>query len=171
LLRRYLIAQNKKDWMLDILDETFNNFHRYTFMFPILSRLEHEMHEAMLNDQPITADFLNTRCAELFSEAYSDAIEIDSKRIGIRWSQFGHFFVPYYFYTYTLGIAAGNVLAEKIYQGDLDLRDRYLNMLASGNSKTTPELFAMVGIDLTNPELIRGVFKILNEYLDILETF
>lgn len=169
LLRRQIVESGDPSLLLAMLDETFANFHRYTFLFPVLAGVEHDAHERILSHKPITADSLSEKCVELFSNAYGDSLTIDRDRAGIRWAQFEHFYMPYYLYSYAIGISAANVLADRVLAGDTDTRDRYLQLLESGSSRSVIDLNESVGINPRSPEMIRGAFAVLTQYIDLLE--
>jgi len=170
LLRSYLVKSGREDLIPGMLDETFSNFHRYTFLFPILATLEHEIHTAVLESKPTSAAKISERCLELFSSGYGDSLASSGKQTGIQWAQYSHFFVQYYFYAYTVGISAATVIAERIISGDTGYRDRYLEALSMGGSRPLLDIYAHIEIDPASPELVRGAFRTLSSFIDLLES-
>ncbi|MFV9507133.1 MAG: oligoendopeptidase F [Oscillochloridaceae bacterium umkhey_bin13] len=170
LLRGHLLAQQpSREVEIAILEEAMNNFHRYLFLMPILSQLEQYAHEQVESGQPITADLLGARLADLFQRGYGPAATVDPDRDGIIWAQFPHLYEAYYVYQYASGIAAANALAADLLAGVPEARERYLRFLSAGSSLYPLEALAVAGIDMTDPAPMDRAFAILDQYVSRLE--
>ena len=62
-----------------------------------------------------------------------------------------------------------NKIANKIYEGDIKTRDKYLEMLKSGSTKTPLDTLKIVGIDMTKKEVYDSAIKMFNEMIDEFE--
>jgi oligoendopeptidase F len=98
-----------------------------------------------------------------------DAVELTE---GYRtwWSYIPHFMgTPGYVYAYSYG----QLLALSVYrayeQQGTEFVPRYLELLASGGSKSPAELGAMVGLDLADPSFWDGGLAIVGEQLEAAE--
>ncbi|HRN18379.1 MAG: oligoendopeptidase F [Truepera sp.] len=157
---------------LAVLDEAFYNFHRYFFIMPTLVRFELEAHQAVARGEGLTSSRLIGMMQRLFQEGYGDAIQAD-ERTGITWAQFGHLYMPFYTFQYSVGIAAAAALASEVragYEaGDRGPAERYLAFLKAGSAVKPLDLFRATGVDMTTPAPIEKAFSVLDGYVHELE--
>lgn len=157
---------------LAILDEAFYNFHRYFFIMPTLVRFELEAHRAVERGEGLTSQRLVGIMQGLFQEGYGDVIRAD-ERTGITWAQFGHLYMPFYTFQYSVGIAAAAALAADVREGhergDTAPAERYLAFLRAGSALEPLELFRAAGVDMTTPAPIEKAFAVLEGYVRELE--
>jgi oligoendopeptidase F len=109
------------------------------------------------------------RCADLFTEAYGDAMEIDRDRVGILWATFGHLYVDYYVFQYATGISGAHALSKRILSGAEGAVDDYLSFLKAGSSLYPIDALKVAGVDLTKPDAVEESFQILAGMVDRLE--
>ena len=157
------------DFQLAVIDEAMNNIHRYFFIMPTLARLELDMHERIERGQGITADYLTGMTADLFAEAYGDALVMDRDRVGITWSEFGHLYANYYVYQYATGISAANALAVGVVSGDPEKARAYRAFLSAGSSLYPLDALKLAGVDMTTPEPVERAFGVLAGLVDRLD--
>ncbi len=170
LVRDYLFkTQNDATFQLALVEEAMSNFHRYFFIMPTLARWELEMHQRFEKGEPLNAQIMSTRCAELFKEGYGEEVEFDQDRIGITWAQFGHMYMDFYVYQYATGISAANALANGVLQGKVRAAENYLNFLKAGNSTYPLDALKMAGVNMTTPEPVEQAFAVLASYVDKFE--
>lgn len=106
---------------------------------------------------------------EAFGEAYGDAVEFDPRRMGVKWAQFCHFYSPYYFFQYAIGISAAMAIGQRILAKKEGVCDQYLEFLAAGGSDYPIQIFKMVGIDISSPGVYADAFKVVEGYVRRLE--
>ena len=170
LLRAYLLdALTDRELQLAVLDEAMANFHRYFFVMPTLARFEREVHERVERGDGLTAELLEERMADLFSEAYGADFEVDRQRVGITWAQFPHLYLPFYVYQYATGISGAHALARGVLSGEPGAADRYVDFLRAGGSGYPLDLLRQAGVDLTSPEPIEETFAVLASLVERLE--
>ena len=170
LLRGGLLRNGvERDFELALLDETFDNFHRYLFLMPILSQFEQQIHQAAEAGEALTADGMSATLYALFQRAYGPAMRVDPARDGIVWAQFPHLYENFYVYQYASGIAAANALADGVLRDAPDATGRYLRFLSAGGSLYPLEALRLAGIDMTTPEPLDRAFSVLAGFVDRLE--
>ncbi|MER3483669.1 MAG: oligoendopeptidase F [Meiothermus sp.] len=157
------------EYKLAVLEEAFSNFHRYLFVMPTLARFEKELYERIEAGGAISAPFLNERLAELFTEGYGGAVEIDRERLGSGWMNFSHLYQPFYVYQYATGIAAANALAKDVLEQGEGAARRYLDFLKAGDAVYPLDALKIAGIDMTRPEPVERGFAVLKSMVDELE--
>jgi oligoendopeptidase F len=122
---------------------------------------ELQAHRLVEQDQPVTADVLNTIYASLLDAYYGDVI--DKEEISkVTWARIPHFFsTPYYVYQYATCFASTARLMQAIRSKDPaereDAVNRYLNLLRAGGSDYPMKLLARAGVDLSQPDTVRAV--------------
>lgn len=170
MVRAYLLENNPDpDFQIGVIEEAMANFHRYFLIMPTLARFELEMHEAVERGESVTAQRMIDRCADLFAEAYGDAMEIDRDRVGILWATFGHLYVDYYVFQYATGISGAHALSKRILSGAEGAVDDYLGFLKAGSSLYPIDALKMAGVDLTKSDAVEESFKVLSGMVDRLE--
>ena len=169
LLRAHVLKEADREMALAVLDEAFYFAHRYLFMMPTLSRVEHWLHGQYARGGTASASDLRAATVTAFARAYGDAVEFDPERLGMKWAQFTHLYSPFYMFQYAVGISAAMAIGARIVEGDTAIRDRYLTCLSLGASKPPIEIFAVVGIDIAAPETYRRAFAVVEGYVRALE--
>src|SRR5262249_15620189 len=151
----------ERDVQIAIIDEAFNNFHRYYFTMPMLARLEIAMHQRVERGEGMTADFLIKSFAEFLSEGYGSEVEVDEERDGIHWAEFTHLYANFYVFQYTTGIAAAHTLAQRILSGQPGSVERYQEFLKTGGAAYPLDALMKAGVDMRSPEPIETTFGVL----------
>lgn len=172
MLRAYLLAEKADDanFQLALIDEAMITFHRYFFIMPTLARFELAVYTQAEKSQPLTVHLFNDLCASYFAEGYGEALTDDPARTANTWSQFLHLYMPYYTFQYSVGISAAHAIAEEIVAGKNGAAENYLRFLAAGSSLYPQELFALAGVDLTNPAPVEKTFGVLAGMVERLES-
>lgn len=172
LVRAHLMQTRADDpvFQMALVDEAMSNFHRYFFIMPTLARFEFEVYTRAEQDKPLSADILNDLMAGLYAEGYGDTMADDRERTAITWAQFGHLYVPYYTFQYSIGISAAHALADQVLAGSNAAVDSYLNFLKAGNSLYTMDLFKLAGVDMAKPDVVEKTFDVLSDLVDRLDS-
>ena len=170
MVRGHLFETNADtQFQLTLLEEAFENFHRYFFIMPTLARFELDLHQRIERGEGVAADAMLQLMDELFAEGFGGHMEIDHDRHGIIWATFGHFYADYYVYQYATGISAANALAQRILAGTPGAAEDYVRFLQAGNSVYALEALKIAGVDLTQPEPVEAGFAVLASMVDRLE--
>jgi len=171
LVRAYLLeTQADPDFQIALIEEAMSNFHRYLLQMPTLARFEWQMHQDVSAGRGLTSTSLIECMADLFQEAYGEAMEIDRPRVGITWATFGHLYVYFYVFQYATGIAAAQALAARLLSGEQGARDGYLEFLRCGGARYPLDALDLAGVDLRTPEIIAEAFNVLTRLTDRLES-
>ncbi len=170
MVRSHLLAtQTDPLWQMAVIEEGMANFHRYLLIMPTLARFELEMHERVEQGQPLTAELMIDRMADLLAEAYGPAMTVARERVGITWATFNHLYRAYYVYTYATGIAAAHACARRVREGAPGAVAGYRRFLAAGNGMYPLDALAGVGVDMRSPEPVEEAFAVLAGLVDRLE--
>jgi oligoendopeptidase F len=107
--------------------------------------------------------------ADLYAEAYGEAVTVDRERVGITWALFPHLFGNFYVYQYATGISAANALAEVVLQEGPSAAERYVRFLSAGDALFPIEALKVAGIDMNSPEPVERAFGVLTRMIDRLD--
>jgi len=134
---------------------------------------ELQAHRLVEQDQPVTADALNTIYRSLLDAYYGDVIDREELS-QFTWARIPHFFsTPYYVYQYATCFASTARLMQGIRSGERgerqDAVNRYLNLLKAGGSDYPMNLLARAGVDLSQPDTVRAVAAELDALVARLE--
>jgi oligoendopeptidase F len=122
---------------------------------------ELQAHRLVEQDQPVTADVLNSIYGSLLRDYYGDVI--DAEEISrVTWARIPHFFsTPYYVYQYATCFASTARLMQDLRAKEpgrsAGAVERYLSLLKAGGSDYPMRLLARAGVDLSQPDTVRAV--------------
>ena len=148
---RLLEAEKDPGARLGLLSEAIEGQIATVFRQVAMNQFEDRVHNARRSEGELSVERFGELWAETQSELLGDSVEVTD---GYRswWSYVPHFIgSPGYVYAY----AYGQLLALSVYRiyqerGD-EIVPGYLEMLASGGSRSPEELGRLVGVDLTDP--------------------
>ena len=145
-----------------------------TFYTQVLfADFELQAHRLVEQDQPVTAETLNSLYRTLLTQYYGDAL--DEEEISrITWARIPHFFsTPYYVYQYATCFASTAKLMQDLCATGAarreDAVERYLTLLRAGGSDYPMDLLARAGVDLSQPDTVRAVATELDALVSRLE--
>jgi oligoendopeptidase F len=136
---------------LDLLADRIDGAVATVFRQMAMNRFEHLMHTGRRGEGELSVDRIAELWTESQAEMFGDSVEItDGYRMW--WSYIPHFInTPGYVYAY----AYGQLLALSVYRRYLDegpsFVPSYLELLATGGSRSPEDLGEIVGIDLADP--------------------
>src|SRR5713101_529140 len=166
---RLLAATDDPGARLALLAESLEGQIATVFRQVAMNRFEDRVHRERREAGELSIDRFNEHWAETQHAMLGDAVEITD---GYRtwWSYIPHFIgMPGYVYAY----AYGQLLALSVYRAYEQRGDafvpKYLELLASGGSRSPEELGAIVGLDLADPSFWDGGLAIVAEQLDAAE--
>ena len=166
---RLLDAATTDDERLSLLAERIDGAIATVFRQMAMNRFEHLFHTGRRTEGELSVDRINGFWVEAQSELFGDSVEI-TEGYHSWWSYVPHFInTPGYVYAY----AYGQLLALSAYgryreQGEAFV-PRYLELLASGGSRTPEELGSIVGIDLADPGFWDAGLALVEEQLTAAE--
>jgi oligoendopeptidase F len=130
-----------------------------------MNRFEHLIHTRRRNEGELSAEHFSQAWVETQKELFGDSVEV-TDGYATWWSYIPHFInTPGYVYAY----AYGQLLALSAYGRfkavGPEFVPQYLELLASGGSKTPEELTAIIGIDLADPGFWDAGLELVDEQL------
>jgi oligoendopeptidase F len=169
VFERLLAAAENDDQRLSLLAERLDTAMATVFRQMSMNRFEHLVHTRRRDEGELSPDRISELWVESQAELFGDSVQI-TDGYGIWWSYVPHFInTPGYVYAY----AYGQLLALSAYgrftlEGE-DFVPRYLQLLASGGSRSPEQLGAIVGIDLADPGFWDAGLGLIDEQLNAAE--
>ncbi len=163
---RLLDATSDANARLALLAESLEGQIATVFRQTAMNQFEDRVHTDRRENGELSVERFNEHWAATQAEMLDDSVEITP---GYRtwWSYVPHFIgTPGYVYAY----AYGQLLALSVYRAyeehGSEFVPRYLEMLATGGSRTPEELGRIVGVDLTDPGFWDGGLHIVESQLE-----
>ena len=171
MTRAYLRQNRAEDdeFQLALLEEAMSNYHRYLFQMLNLATFELEVFTRAEQGKPLSAGILQDIMKEIYVAGYGETMTDDPARTGTTWAQFGHLYIPFYTFQYSVGISAADMLTAKIRAGEAGAAENYIKFISTGSSMYTMDQFRLAGVDMTSPEPVKAAFKVLGSMVDQLE--
>ena len=170
LLFKYLYnnAKTKKE-KLSHLEKYISNIIATIYIQTMYSEFEYFAHTLVENGEPISKDILNKKYRELNEKYYGKGVNIIKEDNGSTWLRIPHFYRAYYVYKYATGMSSAINFASRIYNGDNDAKEKYLQFLKSGTSDYSINILRNAGVDLESSEAYDVVFNEINWALKEME--
>jgi oligoendopeptidase F len=154
------------DFQLALLEEAFSNYHRYMFQMLNLASFEFEVYSRAEQGKPLSTQILLDLMSEIYAAGYGETMSDDPSRTATTWAQFGHLYVPYYPFQYSVGISAADFLSQGVLAGADKAAENYLEFLKAGGSRYTMDLFKVAGVDMESREPVEKAFAVLSAMVD-----
>jgi len=132
------------------------------------AEFERDIHAMAERGEPLTAQTLSDTYAAINAKYYGPEM-VQHELVRYEWTRIPHFYYNFYVYKYSTSFAAAQYFAQKIFDGDTAVRDRYLEFLKSGSSRDPLETLKIAGVDLGDSKPIEAAFKVLEDALDEFE--
>ena len=118
--------------------------------------------------QPLTAEALNEKYAQLNALYYGEDIEPDPE-IALEWARIPHFYYNFYVYQYATGFASAIALSQRILKEGRPAVDDYLRFLSGGCSADPVSLLRGAGVDISSPAPIVDALKLFDALIGEME--
>ena len=151
----------KKTIINELLDDIKNTIYRQT----MFAEFELDIHNKSYNGETLSADKLNNIYYELVKKYHGDNVICDDE-IKYEWSYIPHFYSPFYVYQYATGYSIAFSIATKIYSGDKEMLNKYIDFLKSGSNDYPTNLVDKMGINIPD-----SIDQVLNKFGDLLNKF
>lgn len=118
--------------------------------------------------QPLTAESLNEKYAELNRLYYGEDIEPDPE-IALEWARIPHFYYNFYVYQYATGFTSAIALSQRILKEGRPAVEDYLHFLSGGCSADPVSLLKGAGVDISSPAPIVDALKLFDTLIGEME--
>ena len=133
----------------------------------MFAAFEEQAHQSVIDGDTLSADSLNALFNDLYAQFYPGITATDENGAG--WSYIVHFYLDYYVQNYAIAIAGAYSVVSDIESGRDGALVNYLEFLAAGDHLPADELYAVVGVDLSNGDYITPLVQKYQTLLDEVE--
>ena len=113
------------------------------------------------NGENLTRDDICNYYYDLNKKYFGDSVFVDEE-IKYEWEKITHFFRPFYVYKYATSMSVSIVIANRIYNGDTEFRDSYLNFLKLGGSMMPLDEIRTLGIEMEDGKIFKEAMESFN---------
>lgn len=168
-LNMYLI-QNSKDekFKINLLDKLIANFRNAVYHQTMFAEFEKNIHDLDRKGISLTKETLNEECYKLNKEYFCDEICVDDV-IKYEWARIPHFYNEFYVYQYATSYIAAVILSKNIQEGKKGTKDKYLDFLKLGSSKSPIDSLKIAGVDMEDSKVLKDAFCYFEDLIDELE--
>ncbi|MNI74407.1 Oligoendopeptidase F, plasmid [compost metagenome] len=122
---------------------------------------------------PMTTDAICETYYNLNKKYFGKVTEVD-KNICMEWARIPHFYNSFYVYKYATGMSAALSISNRIYNGDTETLNKYLEFLKSGCTQYPLDQLKGVGVDFTTSKPIEEALEVfrktVKELKDLIES-
>ena len=166
MLKEAETRQEKIFLLQTYLDEFQGGFYRQA----LFADFELRAHRAVEQGEALTKEALNRLYHDTYVTYYGDSTGMHPY-IDSTWSRIPHFLRTdnFYVYQYSTSFVAATALAKMILEEGEPAKERYLNLLRSGDSDYPIELLKTAGIDMTSSQPVIDTIAVFDAYVTELE--
>ena len=168
LIDHLLKVTTDKKMQLGLLDHYIRQIQGTVYIQALFAEFEREIHARAESGRPLTAANLKELCRSLYQKYFGPELVVDDI-YEINWGRIPHFYNDFYVYQYATGFSAAVLLSEKILEKGEPAVEKYLEFLKSGSSDYSINLLQRAGVDMTSPEPIVAVARLMGGLLDRME--
>jgi oligoendopeptidase F len=163
--KRLLALEDDPQRRLDLLAGRMEDSIATVFRQVAMNRFEDAVHTARREEGELSLEKLQELWLECQLNLFGDSV--DTEGYGTWWSYIPHFIgTPGYVYAYAYGfLFALSIFRKYETEGDA-LVEPYFDLLRAGGSRPPEDLAAMVGLDLTDPQIWASGIDALSSELD-----
>lgn len=129
------------------------------------SVFEKIVHEKIFNDEVLSEEDFN-KIFEKIIKKHNGPLVKESRYSKYNWARIPHFYMPFYYYKYSVGVCGACYVSKKILSDDKKFLHKYLDFLKLGGSMMPLDELKTIGFDLTNTKVIEEGIKYFDELID-----
>ena len=166
IMLKYLLKNSKsKKERLYLLDYYIQQIIGTFFTQVMFTEFELKAHETVENGGALTAESMRAMYRDIFEKYEGPDVHLmPINDIGCL--RISHFYREFYVYQYATSYAASQMLSQMILDGKPGAKEAYLQFIKTGSSAYPIDILKKAGIDMTSPEPVNNVFKVLKELVD-----
>ena len=169
LLNRYLYEHAETDEeRIFYLSKEIENYITSVFKQTMYTEYEKILYDYS-EGKTFSPEFLSSEFEKLVKEYYGDGIEYEDIKNN-SWMRLGKLYRwSYYPYKYATGLIMASVVVDMILNKKTLSSKDYVKFLSLGSSLYSLDLLKTIGIDLSNEDIIKNGFKVMEEDIERLK--
>lgn len=163
LLSFYMLkTSNNKNEKLMILNDLLDNYKATIYRQTMFAEFEKEMYRRREAGEALTNDIICDYYYDLNKKYFGDNVFVD-ENIKYEWERIPHFYNAFYVYKYATSMSASVYIAQKIFDGDVEFRDKYIEFLKMGDREFPIDELKTLGIDMSKSDIINDAVSKFDE--------
>ena len=169
LLLKYMItnAKDNKE-KLYYLNKFVNDFYATVFTQTMYSKFELFAHNTIENEKSLSKDLLCNYYGNLIKDFYGENVK-EHEYSKYAWLRIPHFYRCYYVYKYATSYAVSSYIANKLFNGEDNMLEKYKQFISSGSKMYPADILKLVDVDLTQNDVYDVAFSELKWAIDEIE--
>ena len=169
LLSKYLISKTDNvEEKIYLIDDLIRDFKATIYRQTMFADFEKTIHEAQQKGEVLTHEYLCSTYYKLNQEYMGENIVID-ELIQYEWERIPHFYMNFYVYQYATAYAAAIKIAMDIFNHKDGAKEKYLEFLKLGCTKTPVDSLKVAGVDMTQKETLNDAFAYFDDLVNELK--
>ena len=128
-------------------------------------KMELDFYDHVSNGNMITKDYMNDLTLKSLEKYYNDSV-IRDDYAKLSWVSRSHYYMNYYLFAYAICISIATYVASEILSGNKEMLNKYIKFLSTGSNVDNPDIFKVLGIDVTDKEVYKKAINYFNDMLD-----
>jgi len=163
LLSRYLLDKvTNNNEKIKIIDDLLQKYKSTIFRQTMFAEFELFIHEYTEKGGVLTHQNMSDKYYELNKLYFGDNVIVD-ELVKYEWERIPHFYMNFYVYQYATGFTAAVKIANEIYEGNKEARDKYLEFLKLGCTKNPIDSLKVAGVDMTDSKVLDDAIKFMDD--------
>lgn len=150
---------------LSIINKLLDDYKGTIYRQTMFAEFEKHVYEQREAGEALTSDELCDYYLELNKKYYGEDVTVD-EAIKYEWERIPHFYTPFYVYKYATSMSASIVIANRIFNGDEEFRDKYIKFLSLGGSMDPIDELKTLGIDMTDGKVVKEAMDSFGNLFD-----
>ncbi len=169
LLNKYMIKNAETDAeKLFYISHYLQSFKGTVFRQTMFAEFEDFVYQKAEKNEILSLDILDKKYKELLEKHFSDFVKIDNNIIH-EWTRIPHFYSPYYVFQYSTSFISAVYIANSILDGNLVIKEKFMNMLKSGSDGYPIDILKNAGVDLRKNDTYIYAFDDFHKALELAE--
>ena len=128
-------------------------------------KMELDFYDYVSNGNMITKDYMNDLTLKSLEKYYNDSV-IRDDYAKLSWVSRSHYYMNYYLFAYAICISIATYVASEILSDNKEMLNKYIKFLSTGSNVDNPDIFKVLGIDVTDKEVYKKAINYFNDMLD-----
>ena len=128
-------------------------------------KMELDFYNYVNDGNMITKDYMNDLTEKSLIKYYDNVIKRDDYS-KLSWVSRSHYYMNYYLFAYAICISIASYVASEILDGNKQMLDNYIRFLSTGSDIDNPDIFKVLGIDVTDKNVYLKAIKYFDNMLD-----
>ncbi|KQL52875.1 hypothetical protein AN964_04650 [Heyndrickxia shackletonii] len=144
------------------------SYHHNCVTHVLEAELLRRLYDLAENKQPLSTFIISETKGSILSEFWGDTVEMD-EGAKLTWMRQPHYYMGLYPFTYSVGISASTIMAERIQKEGQSAGKQWTEVLKQGGNMNGFDLYKMAGIDMSTTESLRKAIAKVGSIVDELE--